>query len=59
MVALVLLSVTAPQILEDQVAGFTWSYVAARGLLLGLYAYTYWTNEEARKCFYFYSTFLP
>jgi low temperature requirement protein LtrA len=48
MVLLLLLSVTAPQTLEGQVAGFTWSYVAARGLLLGLYAYTYWTDEEAR-----------
>ncbi|WP_375434998.1 low temperature requirement protein A [uncultured Hymenobacter sp.] len=48
MVLLVLLAVTAPQTLEGKVAGFTWCYVAARGLLLGLYAYTYWTDEKAR-----------
>ncbi|WP_280640688.1 low temperature requirement protein A [Hymenobacter volaticus] len=48
MVALVLLAVTAPQTREGQVAGFTWAYVAARGLLLVLYAYTCWTDKEAR-----------
>ncbi|PMD90463.1 hypothetical protein BWI97_23605 [Siphonobacter sp. BAB-5405] len=49
LVPIILLSVKAPDTLEGDVAGFTWFYAAARILLVGLYVYTIWVDEEARK----------
>ncbi len=49
LIPIILLSVTAPQTFDDKIAGYTWSYIAARSLLLLLYVYTITHDAGVRK----------
>ncbi|MDR6197552.1 low temperature requirement protein A [Siphonobacter sp. SORGH_AS_0500] len=49
LIPIVLLSVTAPQTFNDKIAGFTWSYIAARFILLVLYVYTIVNDSDFRR----------
>ncbi len=49
LIPIILLAVTAPQTLNDKISGFTWSYIAARFILLLLYAFTLLNNPDVRK----------